>query len=178
MIKSWVFEFLPELGGPGTEPDPRAVTALFARYLDLWVRDEKLGFEGIFLASTISADHIPLAKSPDRSPRLANEDAAARRHGGRAALLSSGAGGRGDRHARPLDQRQTGNRHGDRRAAGTARLDMTMTEARERNDEIVAILDAALANRVISHHGKYFSFSDLRMLPRPCSNRLRRGGRP
>jgi len=48
-----------------------------------------------------------------------------------------------------------------------ARLNMTMAEARERNDEIVAVLDAALANRVVSHQGKYFSFSDLRLLPRP-----------
>jgi alkanesulfonate monooxygenase SsuD/methylene tetrahydromethanopterin reductase-like flavin-dependent oxidoreductase (luciferase family) len=44
---------------------------------------------------------------------------------------------------------------------------MTMAEARERNDEIVSILDAALANRIVSHRGKYFSFSDLRLLPRP-----------
>jgi alkanesulfonate monooxygenase SsuD/methylene tetrahydromethanopterin reductase-like flavin-dependent oxidoreductase (luciferase family) len=48
-----------------------------------------------------------------------------------------------------------------------ARLNMTMAEARERNDEIIAVLDAALADRVVSHHGKYFSFSDLRLLPRP-----------
>ena len=41
-----------------------------------------------------------------------------------------------------------------------------MAEARERNEEIVAVLDAALANRVVSHRGKYFSFSDLRLLPR------------
>jgi hypothetical protein len=46
------------------------------------------------------------------------------------------------------------------------RLNMTMAEARERNDEIVAVLDAALANRVVSHRGKYFSFSDVRLLPR------------
>jgi alkanesulfonate monooxygenase SsuD/methylene tetrahydromethanopterin reductase-like flavin-dependent oxidoreductase (luciferase family) len=47
------------------------------------------------------------------------------------------------------------------------RSNMTMAEARARNDEIVAILDAALANRVVSHQGKYYSFSDLRLLPRP-----------
>ena len=41
-----------------------------------------------------------------------------------------------------------------------------MAEARERNDEIVAVLDAALANRVVSHRGKYFSFAELRPLPR------------
>jgi alkanesulfonate monooxygenase SsuD/methylene tetrahydromethanopterin reductase-like flavin-dependent oxidoreductase (luciferase family) len=47
-----------------------------------------------------------------------------------------------------------------------SRLNMTMAEACERNDEIVAALDAALANRVVSHRGKYFSFSNLRLLPR------------
>jgi hypothetical protein len=47
------------------------------------------------------------------------------------------------------------------------RLDITMAEARGRNDEIVAVLDAAMANRVVSHRGKFFSFSDLRLLPRP-----------
>src|SRR5215469_14103223 len=47
------------------------------------------------------------------------------------------------------------------------RLNLTMAEARERNDEIVAFLDAALTNRIVSHHGKYFSFSNLRILPRP-----------
>ena len=44
---------------------------------------------------------------------------------------------------------------------------MTMAEARERNDEIVAFLDAALTNRIVSYRGKYFSFSNLRLLPRP-----------
>jgi alkanesulfonate monooxygenase SsuD/methylene tetrahydromethanopterin reductase-like flavin-dependent oxidoreductase (luciferase family) len=48
-----------------------------------------------------------------------------------------------------------------------SRLNLTMTEARERNDEIVAVLDAALANRIVTHLGKYFSFSNLRLLPRP-----------
>ncbi len=47
-----------------------------------------------------------------------------------------------------------------------ARLNMTMAEARERNDEIVAVIDAALTNRTVSHRGKYYSFSDLRLLPR------------
>ena len=59
MIKPWVFEFLPELGSPSVEPNPADVTTLFARYLDLWVHDEALGFEGIFSASTISAARTP-----------------------------------------------------------------------------------------------------------------------
>ena len=59
MIKPWVFEFLPELGGPSVEPDPHDVTALFARYLDLWVLDEALGSKAYFSASIISADRTP-----------------------------------------------------------------------------------------------------------------------
>lgn len=56
-----------------------------------------------------------------------------------------------------------------------ARLNVTMAEARERNDEIVEVVDAALSNRAVSHRGKYFSFQDLRLLPRtlqqPCPPR-------
>jgi len=48
-----------------------------------------------------------------------------------------------------------------------ARLNMSMEEARERNDEIIAILDTALNQRTVSHKGKYFDFTDLRMLPPP-----------
>jgi hypothetical protein len=52
MIKPWLFEFLPELGNPTTEPEPHAVTAHFARYLDLWVRDASKAFSSV---NTISA---------------------------------------------------------------------------------------------------------------------------
>jgi alkanesulfonate monooxygenase SsuD/methylene tetrahydromethanopterin reductase-like flavin-dependent oxidoreductase (luciferase family) len=48
-----------------------------------------------------------------------------------------------------------------------ARLDMSMAEARERNNEILDVIDAALTRNVISHRGKHFAFSDLRLLPRP-----------
>jgi len=64
MIKPWLFEFLPELGSASLEPDPRDVARHFARYLDLWVRDEALGFEGIF-----SAEHH-FARSYSASPNL------------------------------------------------------------------------------------------------------------
>jgi len=64
MIKPWLFEFLPELGSPSVEPRPQDVTTLFARYLDLWVHDEALGFEGIFF----SEHHFGRSYSP--SPNL------------------------------------------------------------------------------------------------------------
>jgi len=56
MIKPWLFEFLPELGGPSVEPNPQDVATLFGRYLDLWVHDEALGLKAYFSASIILVD--------------------------------------------------------------------------------------------------------------------------
>jgi alkanesulfonate monooxygenase SsuD/methylene tetrahydromethanopterin reductase-like flavin-dependent oxidoreductase (luciferase family) len=168
MIKPWLFEFLPELGGPGLEPDPRDVATLFARYLDLWVRDEALGFEGIFF----SEHHF--GRSYSASPNLLIAALASRtnklRLGAMGVVLPYYHPARVVEEIGMLDH-LTGGRLEIGTAIGVpqelARLNMTMAEARERNDEIVAVLDAALANRVVSHRGKYFSFSDLRLLPRP-----------
>ncbi len=168
MIKPWIFEFLPELGGPAVEPDPRDVAALFARYLDLWVRDETLGFEGIFF----SEHHFGRSYSP--SPNLLIAALASRtrklRLGVMGVVLPYYHPARVVEEIGMLDH-LTGGRLEIGTAIGVpqelSRLNMTMAEARERNDEIVTVLDAALADRVVSHRGKYFSFSDLRLLPRP-----------
>src|SRR5690348_6925258 len=168
MIKPWVFEFLPELGGPGLEPDPRDVAALFARYLDLWVRDEALGFEGIFF----SEHHFGRSYSP--SPNLLIAALASRtsklRLGVMGVVLPYYHPARVVEEIGMLDH-LTGGRLEIGTAIGVPqelrRLGITMAEARERNDEIVAVLDAALADRVVSHQGKYFSIADLRILPRP-----------
>jgi len=167
MIKPWVFEFLPELGGPATEPEPRDVTALFARYLDLWARDEALGFEGIFF----SEHHF--GRSYSASPNLLIAALASRtktlRLGVMGVVLPYYHPARVVEEIGMLDH-LTGGRLEIGTAIGVpqelARLNMTMAEARERNEEIVAVLDAALANRVISHRGKYYAFADLRPLPR------------
>jgi alkanesulfonate monooxygenase SsuD/methylene tetrahydromethanopterin reductase-like flavin-dependent oxidoreductase (luciferase family) len=168
MIKPWIFEFLPELGGPAVEPDPRDVAALFGRYLDLWVRDETLGFEGIFF----SEHHFGRSYSP--SPNFLIAALASRtkklRLGVMGVVLPYYHPARVVEEIGMLDH-LTGGRLEIGTAIGVpqelGRLNMTMAEARERNDEIVAVLDAALADRVVSHRGKYFSFSDLRLLPRP-----------
>jgi alkanesulfonate monooxygenase SsuD/methylene tetrahydromethanopterin reductase-like flavin-dependent oxidoreductase (luciferase family) len=59
-----------------------------------------------------------------------------------------------------------------------ARLKITMPEARERNEEILTVIDAALADRVVSFRGKYFSFDNLRLCQGPCRSPLPRDGRP
>ena len=48
-----------------------------------------------------------------------------------------------------------------------AQVGLAVSEARERNDEAVDILDTALAQPVVSHHGKYWHFDELRLVPRP-----------
>jgi hypothetical protein len=48
-----------------------------------------------------------------------------------------------------------------------AQVGMSVSEARKRNAEAIEILDAALAEPVISHHGKYWNFDGLRLAPRP-----------
>jgi len=168
MIKPWLFEFLPELGSSDTEPDPQAVAVHFARYLDLWVRDETLGFEGIFF----SEHHF--GRSYSASPNLLIAALAARtkklRLGVMGIVLPYYHPARVVEEIGMLDH-LTGGRLEIGTAIGVpqelGRLNLTMAEARERNDEIVAVLDAALANRVVSHRGKYFAFSNLRLLPRP-----------
>lgn len=167
MIKPWIFEFLPELSGPD-EPAPRDVAALFARYLDLWVRDEALGFEGIFFSehhfggSYSASPNLLIAALGPRTKKL--------RLGVMGVVLPYYHPARVVEEIGMLDH-LTGGRLEIGTAIGVPqelrRLNMTMAEARERNDEIVTIIDSALANRIISHRGKYFSFSDLRPLPRP-----------
>src|SRR5215813_3084096 len=168
MIKPWVFEFLPELGGPSLEPDPRDVAALFARYLDLWVRDEALGFEGIFF----SEHHFGRSYSP--SPNLLIAALSSRtktlRLGVMGVVLPYYHPARVVEEIGMLDH-LTGGRLEVGTAIGVpqelSRLNLSMAQARERYDEIVEILDAALRDGVVSHRGKHFELSGLHMLPQP-----------
>jgi alkanesulfonate monooxygenase SsuD/methylene tetrahydromethanopterin reductase-like flavin-dependent oxidoreductase (luciferase family) len=144
------------------------VAALFARYLDLWVRDEALGFEGIFF----SEHHF--GRSYSASPNLLIAAIASRtkklRLGVMGVVLPYYHPARVMEEIGMLDQ-LTGGRLEIGTAIGVpqelARMNMTMAEARERNEEIVAVIDLALTQRIVSHQGKYFPFSDLRLLPRP-----------
>ncbi len=168
MIKPWVFEFFPELGSPTGDPHPRDVATHFANYLDLWERDEALGFEGIFFSehhfgrSYSGSPNLLIAVVAQRTKRL--------RLGVMGVVLPYYHPARVVEEIGMLDH-LTGGRLEIGTAVGIpqelARLNMTMAEARERNDEMVAVLDAALTNRTVSHRGKYFSFADLRLLPRP-----------
>jgi alkanesulfonate monooxygenase SsuD/methylene tetrahydromethanopterin reductase-like flavin-dependent oxidoreductase (luciferase family) len=166
MIKPWIFEFFPELSDAAQSVSPKAITGHFASYLDLWARDEALGFEGIFFSehhfggSFGASPNLLIAAMASRTKTL--------RLGVMGVVLPYYHPARVLEEIGMLDH-LTGGRLEIGTAIGIpqelARLGMSMEEARERNDEIVAILDAALKQRTVSYKGKYFSFSDLRLLP-------------
>jgi alkanesulfonate monooxygenase SsuD/methylene tetrahydromethanopterin reductase-like flavin-dependent oxidoreductase (luciferase family) len=166
MIKPWIFEFFPELGDATENVSPKAIAEYVAAYLDLWSRDEVLGFEGIFF----SEHHF--GGSFGASPNLLIAAMASRtrtlRLGVMGVVLPYYHPARVVEEIGLLDH-LTGGRLEIGTAIGIpqelARLGMSMEEARERNDEIIAILDAALKQRAVSYKGKYFSFTNLRLLP-------------
>ena len=181
MIKPWLFEFFPELGDEARDSAPAEMADYATRYLDLWTRDEALGFEGIFFSehhfggSFSASPNLLIAAVAQRTRKL--------RLGVMGVVLPYYHPARVVEEIGLLDL-LTGGRLEVGTAVGVpqelARLGMTMEEARERSDEIVDVIDAALAQRVVSHQGKHFSFSNLRLLPRtlqrPSPPRWDRGG--
>jgi alkanesulfonate monooxygenase SsuD/methylene tetrahydromethanopterin reductase-like flavin-dependent oxidoreductase (luciferase family) len=166
MIKPWIFEFFPELGDAKTADSPKAIAEYFSAYLDLWTRDEAFGFEGIFF----SEHHF--GGSFGASPNLLIAAMASRtrtlRLGVMGVVLPYYHPARVVEEIGMLDH-LTGGRLEIGTAIGIpqelARLGISMAEARERNDEIIEILDAALEQKTVSYEGKYFTFSNLRFLP-------------
>jgi alkanesulfonate monooxygenase SsuD/methylene tetrahydromethanopterin reductase-like flavin-dependent oxidoreductase (luciferase family) len=168
MIKPWVFEFFPELTDASGDVDPRAVAKYFATYLDLWARDEQLGFEGIFF----SEHHFggAFGASPNLLIAAVAQRTKTMRLGVMGVVVPYYQPWRIFEEIGMLDH-LTGGRLEIGTAVGIpqelARVQMSMEEARERNDEAIAILDALLVQKEISHHGKYFNFDNLRPIPRP-----------
>jgi alkanesulfonate monooxygenase SsuD/methylene tetrahydromethanopterin reductase-like flavin-dependent oxidoreductase (luciferase family) len=168
VIKPWIFEFFPAPREPGATDDPQQSADYFNWYLDLWPRAEPLGYEGIFF----SEHHFGLAYSP--SPNLLIAQVALRtrtiRLGVMGLVLPYHQPWKVVEEIGMLDHLTQG-RLEIGTAAGIpqemAQVGLSVAEARERNDEAIEIMDAALSQPVISHHGKYWRFTDLRMVPRP-----------
>jgi len=168
MIKPWLFEFFPELTQPVGEPAAADVRGYFDRYLRLWTRDEALGFEGIFFSehhfgrSFSPSPHLLIAAMAGRTSRL--------RLGVMGVVLPYYHPARIVEEIGMLDH-LTGGRLEIGTALGVpqelSKLDISLGEARERCDESIRVLDAALKNGVVSHQGKHFEMSGLRLLPRP-----------
>jgi alkanesulfonate monooxygenase SsuD/methylene tetrahydromethanopterin reductase-like flavin-dependent oxidoreductase (luciferase family) len=168
VIRPWVFEFFPAPREPGATADPQRSADYFNWYLDLWPRAEELGYEGIFF----SEHHFGPAYSP--SPNLLIAQVAPKtrtiRLGVMGLVLPYHHPWKIVEEIGMLDHLTQG-RLEIGTAAGIpqemAQVGMSVAEARERNDEATEILDAALAAPVVSHHGKYWNFDGLRLVPRP-----------
>ena len=168
MIKPWIFEFFGAPGEFHERFDASRSLRYFDAYLDLWASAEPAGFEGIFF----SEHHFGAAYSP--APNLLIASVASRTR-----TLRLGTLGMVAPYHTPwqlieeigmLDH-LTGGRLEIGTAAGIpnemAKVGLGPDEARERNDEILDVLDAALKSPVISHHGKFWQFDNLRLTPRP-----------
>jgi alkanesulfonate monooxygenase SsuD/methylene tetrahydromethanopterin reductase-like flavin-dependent oxidoreductase (luciferase family) len=167
MIRSWIFEFFP--GPPESDPFDAALSQRhFNTYLDLWASAERVGFDGMFF----SEHHFGASYSP--APHLLIASVALR-----TSTLRLGVMGVVPPYHSPwqlveeigmLDH-LTGGRLEIGTAAGIpqemAKVGLGVDEARARYDEAIEVLDKALAEPVISHHGKFWSFDNLRLTPRP-----------
>jgi alkanesulfonate monooxygenase SsuD/methylene tetrahydromethanopterin reductase-like flavin-dependent oxidoreductase (luciferase family) len=168
LIKPWIFEFFAAPREFHERFEPGASQRYFDAYLDLWASAEPAGFEGIFF----SEHHFGATYSP--APNLLIANVALRTR-----TLRLGTLGMVPPYHAPwqlveeigmLDH-LTGGRLEIGTAAGIpnemAKVSLGHDEARARNDEAIDILDAALRSPVITHHGKFWHFDNLRLTPRP-----------
>ncbi|HXQ53026.1 MAG TPA: LLM class flavin-dependent oxidoreductase [Stellaceae bacterium] len=168
MIKPWIFEFFGAPGGRDKEVAPRVTAEHFEWHLDLWRRAEGFGFEGIFF----SEHHFGLGYSPSPNLLIATVATMTRtlRLGVMGLVLPYYQPWRVAEEIGMLDH-LTGGRLEIGTASGIPqemlRVGLGVDEANARNAEAIEILDAALLKPVISHHGRFWNFDDLRIVPRP-----------
>jgi alkanesulfonate monooxygenase SsuD/methylene tetrahydromethanopterin reductase-like flavin-dependent oxidoreductase (luciferase family) len=168
MIKPWIFEFLYAPSAESAEAARQVATATFDKAIALWQRMDALDFEGIFF----SEHHFGLSYSP--SPNLLISAIAKSttrlRLGTMGMVLPLYQPWRVLEEIGMLDH-LTGGRL-EIGCAGGVPQELIQTgigpeENRTRFDESLQILDAWLAEPVISHHGRYYNFDNLRVVPRP-----------
>lgn len=166
MITTWLFEFFHSLRDPAATGDRDAVQAHFRWYLDLWTKAEARGFDGIFF----SEHHFGAAYSP--SPNLLVANLAAR-----TSTIRLGVLGTVTPYATPwrvleefamLDQ-LTGGRFEAGLVSGIppelGLVGVPMPVAGARHAEIVSVIDAAMHQQPVSHHGTEWNFDDITIYP-------------
>src|SRR5215468_7387012 len=168
MIRSWIFEFLHAPGGPSENVAPELATAVFDAGVAHWQQIDRLGFEGIFF----SEHHFGPSYSPSPNLLIATvaQSTQRLRLGTMGMVLPLYQPWRVLEEIGMLDH-LTGGRLEIGCASGVPQ-ELIQTgvgpeENRERFNETLEILDAWLAAPVISHHGRYYNFDNLRVVPRP-----------
>ena len=166
MIKPWIFEFMQAPAPDDGASLSGAITAAYNEGYAFWLEAERLGFEGIFF----SEHHFGLSLSP--SPNLLIASIARQttrlRLGTMGLVVPFYAPWRVLEELAMLDH-LTNGRLEIGFAAGVpqelARIGLAMEEARERFNEALEILDAALVNPVVNHSGKYWKLENLTLMP-------------
>ncbi len=168
MIKPWIFEFLYAPADQGGETARQAPSVVYDKGIALWKRLDELGFEGIFF----SEHHFGLSYSPSPNLLIASIARSTKRLrlGTMGLVLPLYQPWRVLEEIGMLDH-LTGGRLEIGCASGVPQ-ELIQTgigpeENRERFDESLQILDAWLAEPVIAHHGRYYNFDSLRVVPRP-----------
>jgi alkanesulfonate monooxygenase SsuD/methylene tetrahydromethanopterin reductase-like flavin-dependent oxidoreductase (luciferase family) len=187
MIKSWTFEFIfadqdiqQAIMGAGANPSAEVcetyasqIIPYFAKYLDLWASAEDLGYHGVLL----SEHHFGGGYSP--SPNLLLPLIAQR-----TSTIRLGVMGMVASYHNPwrlveevgmLDILTQGRLDVGTSAgipAEFARIGMEPAEARARYDEALQVIDEGLRNPVLTHHGKYWNFDNLTLVPRPVQHNI------
>jgi alkanesulfonate monooxygenase SsuD/methylene tetrahydromethanopterin reductase-like flavin-dependent oxidoreductase (luciferase family) len=166
LIKPWIFEFMQAPAPDDGTSLSGAITAAYNEGYAFWLEAERLGFEGIFF----SEHHFGLSLSP--SPNLLIASIA--RQTTRLRLGTMGLVVPFYQPWRVLEElamldHLTNGRLEIGFAAGVpqelARIGLAMEEARERFNEALEILDAALVNPVVNHSGKYWKLENLTLMP-------------
>jgi alkanesulfonate monooxygenase SsuD/methylene tetrahydromethanopterin reductase-like flavin-dependent oxidoreductase (luciferase family) len=168
VIKPWLFEFLYAPGVPGEDVSPDVATAVFDQGIAHWQHIERLGFEGIFF----SEHHFGVSYSPSPNLLIATIARSTKRLrlGTMGVVLPLYQPWRVLEEIGMLDH-LTGGRLEIGCAAGVpqelVKTGLEAAESRERFDEMLEVLDAWLAQSVISHSGRHWKFANLRIVPRP-----------
>ena len=178
MIRPWIFEF-PNNFGP-IEPerfDPKACAADFAWYLDLWTSFEDAGFEGMFFS-----EHHFAFRSLSPSPNLLVAATAARtrrmRLGTMGNVVPFYEPWRLAEEFSMLDH-LSGGRLEIGLASGVGprefrAVGMKEEEMRPRFAEALDIIDQALTQPRVTHHGRFWHLDDLVVAPRPLQQPMPR----
>src|SRR5215475_2982883 len=147
---------------------PGEASAAFDEAIGLWQEAEKLGFEGIFF----SEHHFGLSYSPSPNLLIASiaRSTERLRLGTMGMVLPLYQPWRILEEIGMLDH-LTGGRLEIGCASGVPQeliqIGIAGEENRERFNEALALLDAWLDQPVISYHGRYCNFDNLRIVPRP-----------
>lgn len=169
MLRAWVFEFLPELTDEAAAASGQTVSDYFAGYLALWEQDEALGFDGIFFSehhfggSFSASPNLLIAATAARTKRI--------RLGVMGVVVPYYPASRVVEEIGMLDQLSRG-----RLEIGTAvgvpqelaKAGLDMDQARAIYNECMEVLDTTLETGVANYDGKYFKYSNVRLLPRPA----------